>query len=84
MPPSSKHEALCEMFRSRPEFAAEIVDRSLGIPLPRYREARLRSETVTDDRLAELHADVVVEYGEAGRNFAVIVEVQNAPDEDKP
>jgi hypothetical protein len=71
------------MFRSRPELAAEIVDRSLGISLPRYREALLRSETVTDDRLAELKADAVVEYRQAKRRFAVIVEVQNAPDKDK-
>lgn len=84
MPPSSKHEAICEMFRSHPELAAEIVDRSLGISLPRYREARLRSETVTEDRLAELSADAVVEYWAAERNFAVIVEVQNDPDKDKP
>lgn len=72
------------MFRSRPALAAEIVSRSLGVPLPSYREARLRSEKVMDDRLAELRADAVVEYWAAGRNFAVIVEVQGGADKDKP
>lgn len=81
--PSSKHEAICEMFRSRPALAAEIVGRSLGVSLPRYREARIRSENVTDDRLAELRADAVIEYWEKKRNFALIVEVQGDEDKDK-
>jgi hypothetical protein len=81
--PSSKHEAICEMFRSRPTLAAEIVGGSLGIPLPGYKEARLRSENVTDDRLAELNADAVIEYWEVKRNFALIVEVQLKKDKDK-
>ncbi|WP_285491800.1 hypothetical protein [Actinomadura sp. NBRC 104425] len=56
--------------------AAEILGDTLGVPLPEYREARLRSENVTDDRLAELRADAVIEYWEKTRRFAVIVEVQ--------
>jgi hypothetical protein len=81
--PSSKHEAICEMVRSRPALAAEIVGRSLGVSLPRYGDARIRSENVTDDRLAELRADAVIEYWEKKRNFALIVEVQGDEDKDK-
>ena len=81
--PSSTHEAICELFRSRPELAAELVGDRLGVPLPRYREVRLRSENVTDDRLAELRADAVVEHWDAERNFALIVEVQLKKDAEK-
>lgn len=81
--PSSKHEAVCEMFRHRPDLAAELLGGPLGVPLPAWREARLRSENVTDDRLAEFRSDVVVEYWQTTRGFAVIVEVQLDEDDDK-
>lgn len=74
---------MCEMFRHRPNLAAEILSGPIGLPLPDWREARLRSENVTDDRLAELRSDVVVEYWRMGRDFAVIVEVQLSDDRDK-
>ncbi|MQY06032.1 hypothetical protein [Actinomadura macrotermitis] len=74
--PSSLHEALCEMFRDRPELAAEVLTSSLGLAIPAYRDAQIRSGGVTDDRMAELRADVVVEYADQERKFAVIVEVQ--------
>ncbi|MFF5257711.1 hypothetical protein ACFY4C_02110 [Actinomadura viridis] len=81
--PSAKHETVSELFRQRPVLAAEILDGALGLPLPAFREARLRSENITDDRLAELRADAVIEFREDGRVFAVIVEVQLGNDPDK-
>ena len=81
--PSSRHEALSEMFRHRPALAADVLEGALGLELPGYRDARLRSENITDDRLAELRADAVIEFWEEKRQFAVIVEVQLDRDRDK-
>jgi len=56
--PSSRHEALSEMFRHRPALAADVLEGALGLELPGYRDARLRSENITDDRLAVLTTEV--------------------------
>lgn len=84
--PSTEHDSLCELFRQRPSLAAEMLGDILGTRLPDYRVAHLRSETVTDDRLAERHADAVVEFcaAESGdKLFAVVVEIQLRQDRAK-
>jgi hypothetical protein len=58
--PSSLHEGIAELFRNRPELAAEVIERYLRLELPEYQEARLASGDLSKLRPAERRADAVV------------------------
>jgi hypothetical protein len=58
--PSMAHEVLVDLFKYRPELAAEILAEVLGVSLPPYTEARLASTDLTEIQPAEYRADVVV------------------------
>src|SRR5215831_16268102 len=75
--PSSAHEALIELFRSRPELAAELLTETLGLTLPDYDQARLDSGDFTNLVPTEYRADAVIVLAAADRpRLAVVVEVQ--------
>ncbi len=78
------HETLVAMFRHRPALAAELLSQQLGLAVPAHDEVRLGSAEVIELRPAAHRADaVVLAEDHTGPVFAVIVEVQLRPDEDK-
>jgi hypothetical protein len=81
--PSLRHEALLELFRNRPALAAELLRDALGVELPAYAEARAESAELTQVVPTEYRADLVVLLGDARPRFAIVVEVQLSPDEEK-
>jgi hypothetical protein len=75
--PSMAHEILVDLFKNRPQLAAEILVEVLGFPLPDYTEARITSADLTEIQPAEYRADIVVLLLEDGAPVRVIiVEVQ--------
>lgn len=82
--PSTLHEALIQMFRRRPLFVAELLGRSLGIPLPAFQDARLDSGELTQLIPTEYRADAVVVLGAGGASvLAVVIEIQLGRDLNK-
>jgi hypothetical protein len=80
---SIKHEGLLLLFRNRPELAPQLLSEVLGLPLPRWTEARVESAELTEVVPAEYRADLVVLLLEGKPCFAIVVEVQLSRDEDK-
>lgn len=81
---SSLHETLVEMFRHRPELAAELLSGALGMDLPVYQQVRLDGGECTDVVPTEYRADAVVVLIAADQPvLAVVVEVQLGRDGDK-
>ncbi|GAA5068768.1 hypothetical protein [Nocardia callitridis] len=86
--PSVQHETMIDLFRQRPELAAELlalVPDRLDSPLPEYTHARMDSGDFPDITPTEYRADaVVVLTSEASTpDTAVIIEVQLRHDKDK-
>jgi hypothetical protein len=84
--PSPEHEALVRLFRDRPEMAARLLARVARGKVPPFHEARVARADMPDDRVAEYHADLVVEHYDArgAPRMGVVVEVQLGRDPDKP
>jgi hypothetical protein len=81
--PSLTHEGLIELFRNRPELAAELLRDVLHVELPAYSEARVESADLTDIKPAERRADFVVLLIDGNPVLGIVVEVQLSTDEDK-
>src|SRR5512142_2344033 len=78
------HELLIEMFRDRPELAADLLAGPLGLPVPEFGQARLSAAELNDVTPTEYRADAVVTLDVADAPvFAVVVEVQLRPDKRK-
>src|SRR6185437_10202360 len=58
--PSTPHEVLVDLLKSRPSLAAELLTEALGLALPAYTEARISSADLTEIQPAEYRADLVV------------------------
>ncbi len=58
--PSTPHEVLVDLLKSRPSLAAELLTEALGLALPAYTEARIASADLTRIQPAEYRADLVV------------------------
>jgi hypothetical protein len=83
--PSMAHEILVDLFKNRPSLGPELLDEALGVAVPRYTEATLKSIDLTQIRPAEYRADVVVLLLDKGAPvYVLIVEVQLGVDHDKP
>lgn len=75
--PSHLHEALVELFRHRPELAAELLADAFGVAVPSHQGARLEAGDLTDLAPTEYRADVVVVLTDHDAPVvAVVVEVQ--------
>ncbi len=75
--PSSLHEMLVEMFRERPELAADLLGGALGAPLPAFQHVELTSAELSDVAPTEYRADAVVKLTVNTKPvWAVVVEVQ--------
>lgn len=82
--PSPEHEALVLLFRNRPTLAAELLERTFGIHMPRFTEARVTSADRTETVPATFRADLVVVLADGERaRAAVVLEVQMGRDDDK-
>lgn len=82
--PSHQHQTLSEMFRLRPELAAEVVSDVLGVALPHHESARVVAGEATVPSPAELHVDAVVLLSDDERPVGVVVvEIQLQPRDDK-
>src|SRR6185437_6904447 len=58
--PSTPHEVLVDLLKSRPSLAAELLTEALGLALPAYTDARVASADLTRIKPAEYRADLVV------------------------
>lgn len=74
--PSAVHEILVELFRQRPQMAAELLREAVSVPLPPFSEARIQSSTFTDLTPPEYRADLVVRLGGKTPVLGIILEVQ--------
>ncbi|MEU9887826.1 hypothetical protein [Sphaerisporangium sp. NPDC051011] len=81
--PSLEHEAFIMLFKNRPEMAAELLVRALGLTLPSYREARIESGDLTQCPPVEYQADAVVTFSDKKPVLTVVVEVQRGRDHGK-
>src|SRR5215469_14255440 len=83
--PSSLHEAIVELFRSRPVLAAEVLGRYLHVDVPGFKEARLVSGDLPKLKPAERRADtVVILRDERSQSvLSVAVEIQLSEDKGK-
>ncbi len=82
--PSTTHQALVELFRSRPSLAPELVARAGHVSLPFVSASP--TEAALDQLVpTEFRADLVVELSdtEGALTGSVVVEVQLGPDADK-
>ena len=84
--PSPLHEALVELFRARPQLAAELVQAAGGPPLPAFHQARTTEAAFGDLNIADYRADVVtlLEDPDGQPLFAITIEVQLGNDPRKP
>ncbi|MBV9313365.1 MAG: hypothetical protein JO100_06355 [Pseudonocardia sp.] len=81
---SSLHEMLVEMFRHRPQLAAELLTGALGVDLPVHEQVRVDTGECTDVIPTQYRADAVVVLMAANQPvLAVVVEVQLGRDGDK-
>ena len=80
---SMQHEGLLLLFRNRPALAPELLRDALGMQLPAWSEARVESAELTEVVPTEYRADLVVLLLEGKPIFAIVVEVQLSPDEEK-
>jgi hypothetical protein len=75
--PSHLHEALIELFRHRPSFAAELLTDPFGVHVPTHQHARVESSELTDLTPTEYRADAVVTLTtEDTPVLAVVIEAQ--------
>lgn len=71
------HENLVEMFRDRPDFAADLLAGTLGITVPPFEKARVSPGDLNDIMPTEFRADLVVSLTRGDKVvLAVIVEAQ--------
>jgi hypothetical protein len=79
------HEILVDLFKNRPSLGPELLTEALGVEVPRYTEATVKSIDITQIRPAEYRADaVVLLLDDAIPVYVLIVEVQLGIDLDKP
>ncbi|WP_405160570.1 hypothetical protein OG203_29775 [Nocardia sp. NBC_01499] len=82
--PSRLHELLVDLFRQRPQLAAELLTTVLDTQLPEFDHARLECGDFPDINPTEYRADAVVVLAQGTKPaVAVVVEVQLRPDKDK-
>ncbi len=74
--PSELHEVIVSFFTERPELAPLLLERSLGVALPRYSKVKVESATLTDIKPAEYRADVVILLRYGKPVLGIVVEVQ--------
>lgn len=81
--PSMLHEALVDLFRARPELAAEVLSETLEVELPEYDSVKQESIDFTQIIPTEYRADLVVLLYKNKPVLAMVVEVQLERDTDK-
>lgn len=81
--PSTLHEALLDLFRERPETAAELLHTVLGVRVPPYQVPRVVESTFSDLKPAQYFADLVIELDDGDPVLAIIVEAQRDYDINK-
>jgi hypothetical protein len=81
---TNAHDTPLKLCRERPEFAVDLANEILGIPIPDYDEAVSYSESATDPEVRDLNCDNVVLCTESGEaRMGIIVEVQQGKDKRK-
>lgn len=78
--PSFKHEALVQLFRNRPELAAELLVAVLGLELPVYDAIRIQDANLSQVEPTEYRTDHVVLLEKDEPVMGIIVEVQQGID----
>ena len=79
--PSHLHEALLQLFRSRPALAPKLTPSASPVQLPCYTDARIHAADLTEIRPVEYRADLVVLLLiENEPVYGIIVEVQLSSD----
>lgn len=78
------HEGIIELFRNAPELVAQLLERSLAVPVPRFSDVQLESASMAELQPAEIHADLVVVFREGPKPLlGVVIEVQLREDPEK-
>jgi hypothetical protein len=81
---SSLHQAFVEFFRVEPALVPELLERVLGLELPRHQELRIDAAALGEVVPVTSAADLVVELVRDGKVvLGIVLEVQLARDPDK-
>ena len=78
--PTHLHESLLQLFRNRPEFAPDLLQKVLHQKLPAYSDARIDSAELNEVQPTEYRADLVVLLSHGGPVLGIVIEVQLSPD----
>ena len=81
--PSFSHEGFIDLFRQRPNLAAELLSRSLDVQLPAYSHAETTEADFTQLVPTEFRSDLVILLKDGHPVFGIVVEVQLRVDERK-
>lgn len=73
------------LFQNQPGLAARLMRDAMGAELPPFDEARVGSAVLSDIKVTEYRADLVIEMWNRRRPvYGIILEVQLRRDPDKP
>ncbi|WP_329520026.1 hypothetical protein [Spirillospora sp. NBC_01491] len=82
--PSSRHDALNQLFRDRPEFAVELLNDVLGLALPTGTQVKLEANDFNDRPSNDFRPDTVITLGAPhAPAHGIIVEIQQDRTESK-
>jgi len=82
--PTLLHEALIELFRTRPVLAPELLRDVFGLDLPSFAEVRIGESDLSTLAPTSFLSDLVVLLRRGDAVLGIVVEVQLAIDVDKP
>ena len=74
--PSFSHEGFIDLFRQRPNLAAELLTRSLHVELPSFSHAETTEADFTQLVPTEFRSDLVILLKDGQPVFGIVVEVQ--------
>lgn len=81
--PSAPHEALVDLFRTRPQLVPILLRDKVCGGLPRYTDVKIESADLSEVQPTEYRADLVVSLSNGKPVLCVIVEVQLSIDDGK-
>lgn len=81
--PSQIHEALVDLFRCRPDLVVKLLRDSLGVEMPEYTEARIESADLSELKVPEYRADLVILLAKGKPREGIVLEMQRRREEKK-
>lgn len=81
--PSTPHEGLLQLFRNKPDLAANLLREKICGGLPTYTDVKIASADLSEVQPTEYRADLVVSLSNGAPVLGIILEVQLSIDNSK-